>query len=112
VPKLVRTKALDEIARLKAQEIMVVIVSASPENWIEKWTNQLGLELIASRLEIRDGKVTGKLLGKNCHGYEKVVRIKQLYDLSNYNIVAAYGDSQGDKAMLALAEHAYYKPFN
>ena len=111
VPKLVRLKALDEIERLKGLNITVVVVSASPENWIEHWTKALGLELIASRLEILNGKVTGKILGQNCHGDEKVVRIKEVYDLSSYNIIAAYGDSGGDKPMLALAEHAYYRPF-
>ncbi|HEY6956906.1 MAG TPA: HAD-IB family hydrolase [Flavisolibacter sp.] len=112
VPKLVRTKALDEIERLKAMDIKVVVVSASPENWIEQWTKRLGLELIASRLEVSGGKVTGKILGKNCHGDEKVVRIKEVYDLTNYNIIAAYGDSGGDKPMLALADQAHYRPFS
>jgi HAD superfamily hydrolase (TIGR01490 family) len=112
VPKLVRTKALDEIERLKAIDIKVVVVSASPENWIEQWTKRLGLELIASRLEVSGGKVTGKILGKNCHGDEKVVRIKELYDLTNYNNIAAYGDSGGDKPMLALADQAHYRPFS
>lgn len=112
VPRLVRTKALDEIERLKALDIKVVVVSASPENWIEQWTKRSGLELIASKLEVSDGKLTGKILGKNCHGDEKVVRIKEVYDLSNYTIIAAYGDSGGDKPMLALAERAHYRPFN
>lgn len=112
VPKLVRTKALDEIERLKAMDIKVVVVSASPENWIEQWTKRLGLELIASRLEVSGGKVTGKILGKNCHGDEKVVRIKEVYDLTNYNIIAAYGDTGGDKPMLELADQAHYRPFS
>jgi HAD superfamily hydrolase (TIGR01490 family) len=112
VPKLVRTKALDEIERLKAMDVKVVVVSASPENWIEQWTKRLGLELIASRLEVSGGKVTGKILGKNCHGDEKVVRIKEVYDLTNYNIIAAYGDSGGDKPMLELADQAHYRPFS
>jgi phosphoserine phosphatase len=70
------------------------------------------LELIASRLEVSGGKVTGKILGKNCHGDEKVVRIKEVYDLTNYNIIAAYGDTGGDKPMLELADQAHYRPFS
>ena len=88
-----------------------MVVSASPENWIEQWSQNLHLELIASRLEVNEGKVTGKILGKNCHGNEKVSRIRELYDLSHYRIVAAYGDSSGDKPMLQLASKSYYKPF-
>jgi HAD superfamily hydrolase (TIGR01490 family) len=111
LPNLIRPKALEEIKRLRENNITVVIVSASPENWIEGWTKKNQLELIASRLEIRGNKVTGKILGKNCHGNEKVNRIKELYNLSEYCIVAAYGDTHGDKPMLGLAEKAYYKPF-
>jgi phosphatidylglycerophosphatase C len=112
LPNLIRSKALEEIQRLKQKNTIVVVVSASPEDWIIDWANQLHLELIASKLEAFNGKLTGKILGKNCHGNEKVTRINELYDLSNYYIVAAYGDSKGDKPMLNLAEKAYYKPFN
>jgi phosphatidylglycerophosphatase C len=111
LPELVRPKALEEIQRLKQNNTIVVIVSASPENWIKEWTENLQLELIASRLQVQDGKLTGKILGKNCHGDEKVNRICEIYDLSSYYIVAAYGDSTGDKPMLELAKKAYYKPF-
>lgn len=112
LPNLIRSKALEEIQRLKQKSTIVVVVSASPEDWIIDWANQLELELIASKLEIFNGKVTGKILGKNCHGNEKVVRINKVYDLSNYHIVAAYGDTKGDQPMLGLAEKSYYKPFN
>lgn len=112
LPKLIRPKALKEIQRLKQNNTLVVIVSASPENWIEEWAQNLQLELIASRLELDGGKVTGKILGKNCHGDEKVSRIREIYDLSQYYIVAAYGDSIGDRPMLELATTAYYKPFD
>jgi phosphatidylglycerophosphatase C len=111
LPKLIRPKALEEIQKLKQNNIIVVVVSASPENWIEQWSQNLHLQLIASRLEVNEGKVTGKILGKNCHGNEKVSRIREIYDLSNYRIVAAYGDSTGDKPMLQLATKSYYKPF-
>ena len=111
LPKLIRSKALEEIQKLKQNNIIVVVVSASPENWIEQWSQNLHLELIASRLEVNEGKVTGKIMGKNCHGNEKVSRIRELYDLSHYRIVAAYGDSSGDKPMLQLASKSYYKPF-
>ena len=111
LPMLIRPEALEEIKCLKEKNIIVVVVSASPENWIEDWTKESQMELIASKLEIRDNEITGKILGKNCHGNEKVCRINEAYDLSNYYIVAAYGDSKGDKPMLRLAKKAHYKLF-
>ena len=111
LPGLIRPKAMAEIRQLQEKNTLVVIVSASPEDWIRLWSEKNNLEIIASRLEIKDGKVTGNLVGKNCHGEEKVCRITNQYDLSHYHVVAAYGDSGGDKPMLRLASKAHYRPF-
>lgn len=111
LPQLIRPKAMEEIKRLQKTNVIVVVVSASPENWIEDWANKNHLQLIASRLEVKKEKLTGKISGKNCHGDEKVCRIREVFNLSEYNVVAAYGDSKGDKPMLRLATNTYYKPF-
>ena len=111
LPALIRPKALEEIEKLKKAQITVVIVSASPENWIRKWATMKQLELISTRLEIQDDRLTGKILGHNCHGKEKVNRITENYVLSDYSEIYAYGDSAGDKPMLALASIHFMKPF-
>lgn len=111
LPKLIRPKALEEIRRLKEVNAVIVVVSASAENWISKWTRNNGLQLIGTRLAT-DGKIiTGSIDGANCYGDEKVCRIKQEYDLSAYQEIYCYGDSAGDKQMLQLANIAFYKPF-
>jgi phosphatidylglycerophosphatase C len=112
LPLLIRPKALQEIRQLKERNVLVVVVSASPQNWIETWANENQLQLIASRLEVSNDHVTGKILGKNCSGDEKVSRINEVFDLSQVNIIAAYGNSNGDKAMLHLAKHRYYRRFS
>ena len=71
----------------------------------------MGVRLIATNLVIDQGKITGNIDGNNCYGEEKVNRIKQLYDLNSYSIIYAYGDSSGDRPMLALAQKPFYKPF-
>jgi phosphatidylglycerophosphatase C len=111
LPQLIRPKAIEEIESLKRRSVTIVVVSASPENWIEEWATKYKLELLASKMEVKNKKLTGKLLGKNCHGPEKVNRICESYNLSNYTIVAAYGDTHGDKPMLQLAKNSFYKPF-
>jgi len=111
LPGLIRKKALEEIKRLQGEGITVAIVSASPQDWIQDWADEIGALLIASQLEIKNGKITGNLSGKNCHGNEKVRRICETFDLSKYEVVAAYGDSSGDKPMLALAAQSFYRPF-
>jgi len=111
LPSLIRSKAQNEILTLQNDNIDVVIVSASPENWIRHWCFEKNLILIASVLETRDGKITGKISGKNCHGQEKVRRILEKYSIEEYNEVYAYGDTKGDLPMLGLATKPYYKPF-
>jgi phosphatidylglycerophosphatase C len=111
IPKLLRPKAMEEIETLRKKGATIVVVSASPENWIRPWAGSLEIELIATRLQVKENTLTGKITGKNCHGREKVNRIHELYQLPDYSIVYAYGDSSGDKPMLQLANTAFYKPF-
>ena len=111
IPSLVRPKALTEIQKLQQGGAEVVIVSASAENWIRPWTQSLHLPLIATQLEVRNGSITGKINGKNCHGPEKVARIKAQYDLADYSEIYCYGDTSGDRPMLALGTLRFWKPF-
>ena len=111
LPALIREKALQEINQLLKNQFEVVIVTASPENYVRLWCEQNGLSCIGTRLETKDGFLTGKLNGKNCYGIEKVERILKYYNLSDYQEILAYGDSSGDLPMLNLAVRAFYKPF-
>ncbi|HEY6899296.1 MAG TPA: HAD-IB family hydrolase [Puia sp.] len=113
IPALLRPKAVQEIRRLQEKGFDVVIVSASPENWLRKWTESIGAGLLATRLEIKPVKQTlsGRIQGINCHGEEKVRRIREAHTLADYQVIHAYGDTSGDKPMLALAHHGFYKPF-
>ncbi|MDF2187622.1 HAD family hydrolase [Paraflavitalea sp. CAU 1676] len=111
IPALIRPKALVEIDKLKKAGAEVVIVSASPENWLQPWCATLNLSLMGTQLEVKNDKITGKIKGINCYGEEKVRRIKAAYDLTAYGDVYCYGDTSGDKPMLALARHGFYQPF-
>lgn len=111
LPGLIRPGAKQEMNELKKKGVLIVVVSASPENWIQKWADIEKIELIATQLCVEKNKLTGKIKGLNCYGQEKVRRIKEQYNLSQFNEISAYGDSSGDKPMLLLAQHAYMKPF-
>ena len=111
IPSLLRSKALHEIELLKEKGATVVIISASPENWIRPWAKSLGVEALATRLQVDNGKITGRISGNNCRGKEKVLRINEAYNLSDWDEIYAYGDTKGDKPMLELATFKFYKPF-
>jgi HAD superfamily hydrolase (TIGR01490 family) len=108
---ILRPKAMKKILWHKEEGHKVVIVSASIVSWLKPWCDKNNLDLIATELEIKDDRVTGKFLTKNCHGAEKVKRILEEYNLSHYDYIYAYGDSIGDKELLAFANESFYKPF-
>ena len=110
--KNINKDAIKKILWHKKNGHEVVVVSASIESWIKPWCEINDLQLIATKIESKDGLITGKFLSKNCHGKEKCNRIKKKYNLKNYDYIYAYGDSSGDKQMLELANESYYKVFN
>jgi len=110
-PPRIRPKALQAIHEHLRAGTRVVVVSASAENWVKPWCDAMGLECVATRLETTSGKLTGKIAGKNCYGPEKVRRIKEKLNLSEYQHIIVYGDSAGDREMLTLGNEKHYKPF-
>jgi phosphatidylglycerophosphatase C len=111
LPAMIRPGALEEIKRLKAEGFEVVVVSASPVNWIKKWSDAAGLGLIATKLQTINGALTGYIDGINNNAAEKAVRIRGEFNLPEYDEIYCYGDSSGDKAMLRLGTKTFYKPF-
>ena len=111
IPKMLRPKAIEKLIWHKDNGHRIVIVSASATHWLRAWTEALNLELIGTELEIKEANITGRLASANCYGKEKANRIKALIDLSEYDTIYAYGDSRGDREMLALATHPHYRYF-
>ncbi|MGI8950689.1 MAG: HAD family hydrolase [Chitinophagaceae bacterium] len=111
LPELFRKAALHEIRRHLQNNTQVVVVSASPANWVLPWCEKFNIDCIATCLEIKDEKITGRITGRNCHGKEKVKLIQKKYNLSHYNKIYAYGDTRGDLPMLSLSTDRFYKPF-
>ena len=111
LPSLIRPAATNEIKKLQDAGIETVIVSASPHQWITGWAREMHMQVIATELEIINSKLTGKIKGLNCYGAEKVNRIRNQFQLEQYETVFAYGDSSGDEPMLQLAHHPFRKPF-
>jgi phosphatidylglycerophosphatase C len=111
LPKLIRPAGLEKIHHLQQQGVEVVVVSASADHWVYPWCNQMNISLLSTKLQVVNGRISGKIEGENCRGQEKVRRIKQYYDLSEYDSIYCFGDSAGDKPMLSLATHSFYKPF-
>lgn len=109
VPLLVNVQARNAITKHKENNDTIVVVTASCENWVKPWCDSQSIDCLATQLEVKDGKITGRFNGSNCYGQEKVNRIRQTYNLNKYKCIYAYGDSLGDENMLALADIRFYK---
>ncbi|HET9665758.1 MAG TPA: HAD-IB family hydrolase [Desertimonas sp.] len=92
----------------------VVLVSASYEAYLVPLAAQLGdVGVIGTRLGVAaDGSCTGELDGGNCRGTAKVVHLHRWLGErfgGRRNVTLwAYGDSAGDEAMLADADHGVW----
>ena len=110
---LLRPDALSAWRRWQAGGARLVIVTASPETIVAPMAHALGAErLIGTRLAFdAAGRVTGAFEGANCRGAEKVRRLREAYG-EDVALEAAYGDTDGDREMLALAQEKGFKVFN
>jgi HAD superfamily hydrolase (TIGR01490 family) len=83
-----------------------VLVSASLAVYLEPFGRRHGFEqVIATRLEVGpDGRLTGRIDGPNVRAAEKAVRLTDLLGPDEVELWA-YGDSRGDREMLAMADH-------
>ena len=92
----------------------VVLVSASFEVYLRPLAELLGAhDVLAVRLEVDDDRrLTGGLDGANCRGREKIVRLHDWLDLNAGGRsgvhLTAYGDSHGDRELLADADVAHW----
>ncbi len=112
--KLLREKALSEIADALKECAPILIVSASIDNWIRPFFDDYEgnkITVLGTKIETANGLITGRFISKNCYGEEKVRRIKDVLPNRNEYYLIAFGDSRGDKEMLEYADERHYKPF-
>lgn len=114
LPGMIRPDAEKRLDWHRRQGHRCVLISASLELYVRPWALAAGFdEVIASRLETcANGRVTGKLSGRNCFGPEKLRRLEALYGSGGNYTLYAYGDSRGDAELLAAADHPYFRCFS
>lgn len=82
----------------------IYIVTASFQEWIAPWSSKFNIEVIGTKIEIKNEKLTGGFASKNCFGMEKVNRIKEVLNLNDFDIIHVYGSGKGDREMLQLSK--------
>jgi len=112
LPRLIKPQALKKIDWHKSQGHTLVILTASVDSWIKPWAEKNNFTyVIATELEIIDGRLTGKFKTKNCVGKEKARRIIQAFpNLRDYSVYG-YGNSRQDSYFLDLVDYPFMRSF-
>ena len=111
IPSLLKPKAVEALKWHQKEGHRVIIISASIETYLRPWAKIMHIDdVIGSRLELdSNGTITGRLEGNNCRAAEKVTRLKELLGPEKDYELYAYGDSRGDKELLAYADHRFFR---
>lgn len=106
IQEITRLEVLEKIRWHQAQKHTIIIVSASISNWIKPWAKEIGIEtVLATEILIKNNLIEGTFSSKNCYGQEKVNRLLTKFPNRSEYTLYAYGDSDGDKELLALSDY-------
>lgn len=100
------------IEKEKLENTFIIMITASPEAYMKYFKKyKYANEVIGTNLEYTNGKYKNKIIGKNCKGKEKIIRINKLLkklDIEiDYENSQAYSDSKTDLPMLSLVKTGY-----
>ena len=134
---LARPAARSFINTVRPEAYAMAIVSASIDNWVRPFAElylqssnsqdnsqnksqsnpqshkpSLPIIVLGTKVEVdAAGCLTGRFATPTCYGPEKERRIEAVWPHREQYDVPAFGDSRGDKEMLAYADQAYFNPF-
>jgi len=101
----------DTRARLRRHRELghtVILASASLDPYLEPLGASLAVDaVVCTRLERTPaGRLTGRLVGRNCRGAEKARRVEEwlAVNMLAHAELWAYGDSAGDRELLSRAD--------
>lgn len=94
---------VDELVAHLAAGRRVILISGLAEPILAKFAAKFGAESIGTRLELFDGKLTGKVVLPFTTVHQKVTQVRYL--VPDGLIYAAYGDSGADIFLLEIAEN-------
>ncbi|MGL6289185.1 MAG: HAD-IB family phosphatase [Silanimonas sp.] len=109
LPRLMRTDALAALRDARERGDRVVVVSGNFDALLRPWCAAEGVELLASMLEVRDGRLTGRYAGPQCVGDTKARRIRAVFGDWPRERIEAHGDTPEDLPMLSMAVKASYR---
>ena len=89
----------------------IVLVSANLALYLNHWAKRHNIDhVIATEIEFKNGKCTGKLKTRNCYGVQKVIRINEYLKNkeAKYCYSYGYGNSHGDYELLNFVDEGFF----
>ncbi len=112
-PTICKEEALQELKKLQDEGFVTILISASPSFYVKRVAKQLKFDHFSStNFAIKNNVYTGKIEGNDCRGEEKIVRLKNMVNLDDFNLSesVAYSDSRADIPFLKIVGKGYFVP--
>ena len=93
---------------------IVVIVSGGFSEYIKYYAKIYNINyVIATNLEVKNGKYTGRIKGIDCMGINKIKKLREMLDLNEFDLKKsyAYSDHISDIPLLCLVGNPYVVNF-
>lgn len=97
---LLRQQTVNILRQAQQDGARVLIVTASIDRWVQPFFPDV--EVLGTQVKVNNGLLTGRFQTPNCYGAEKVRRVKECIKEASH--ITAYGDSRGDRELLAWAD--------
>lgn len=111
-PSLIRQPALDFISQIRPENTECLLVTASLDIWVRPFAKHWGMQLLATEAHFENGLMSGSFATPNCNRDEKLTRIKKATEGRKFDKIIAFGDTEGDHAMLKWADEGHYRFFH
>lgn len=108
IMKRLREPLIERLKGHAAKGDYLVLLSGGFEIYLRYFGTRFNFHrVIGNDLEVRDEKLTGRIVGKDCLGEEKVQRLRQMINLESHDLKRAvvYSDSVSDLPLFRLVGH-------
>ena len=103
IPPLINPSVLERLKRHVRQGDDVYLVSSNFSFMLQLLPSNWGMSgVFGTEAELEFGRFTGKLLGPVCNAQEKLRRLLERFGRDAVKEATAYGDSRGDRQLLAF----------
>ena len=109
IARFLRPAGLERLSWHKRQGHRCVLISASIDVYLYPWGKKVGFDhVMGTELELDDGNIfTGRFAVEPCWGSAKVRRLLDQFGPREEYTLYVYGDSAGDRDLIAIAEHGF-----